>query len=275
MTTRIAGVMGWPVGHSLSPTLHSHWLARYRIDGAYLPLAVRPEDLEQAVKSLPLLGFRGCNITVPHKESACRLVDRLDDQAQRIGAVNTVIVGPDGSLAGGNTDAFGFIANLTDASPDWKPRDGPAVVLGAGGAARAVIVALHDAGTEVIRLANRTSERASALGADLGVPIEVVDWQDRNDALSGATLVVNTTTLGMTGQPPLDMALDLLPIEALVTDIVYAPLETPLLAAARSRGNRVVDGLGMLLHQARPGFEAWFGVSPAVDDALRTAVLSG
>ena len=275
MTTRIAGVMGWPVGHSLSPALHGHWLARYRIDGAYLPLAVRPEDLEKAVKSLPLLGFRGCNITVPHKESACRLVDRLDDQAQRIGAVNTVIVGPDGSLAGGNTDAFGFIANLTDASPGWKPRDGPAVVLGAGGAARAVIVALHDAGTEVIRLANRTSERASALGADLGVPIEVVDWQDRNDALSGAALLVNTTTLGMTGQPPLDMALDLLPIEALVTDIVYAPLETPLLAAARSRGNRVVDGLGMLLHQARPGFEAWFGVSPAVDDALRAAVLSG
>lgn len=275
MSTRTAGVMGWPVGHSLSPKLHRHWLSRYRIDGAYLPLAVRPEDLEQALKSLPLLGFRGCNVTVPHKESACRLVDRLDDQARRIGAVNTVVVGDDGSLAGTNTDAFGFIASLTDASPDWQPKDGPAVVLGAGGAARAVIVALHEAGAPVIRVANRTAERASALAADLSVPIEVVDWRERNESLSDATLLVNTTTLGMTGQPPLEMALDPLSIEALVTDIVYAPLETPLLAAARLHGNRVVDGLGMLLHQARPGFEAWFGVSPAVDDALRATVLSG
>lgn len=276
---RLAGVIGWPIGHSRSPQLHGHWLARYRIDGAYVPMAVPPERLQAALRGLAALGFRGCNVTVPHKEAAMALVDELDPLARRIAAVNTIVVREDGSLFGTNTDGFGFLANLqAGASLDageggWSAAAGPAVVIGAGGAARAVIVALADAGAPEIRLANRTRARAETLAAELGGPIAVVDWADRAAALDGAALLVNTTTEGMVGRPPLDLPLDALPPAALVNDIVYAPLETPLLAAARARGNPVVDGLGMLLHQARPGFEAWFGVAPTVDAALRAAVL--
>ncbi|WP_211230560.1 shikimate dehydrogenase [Inquilinus limosus] len=276
---RLAGVIGWPIRHSRSPQLHGHWLARYRIDGAYVPMAVPPERLQAALRGLAALGFRGCNVTVPHKEAAMALVDELDPLARRIAAVNTIVVREDGSLFGTNTDGFGFLANLqAGASLDageggWSAAAGPAVVIGAGGAARAVIVALADAGAPEIRLANRTRARAETLAAELGGPIAVVDWADRAAALDGAALLVNTTTEGMVGRPPLDLPLDALPPAALVNDIVYAPLETPLLAAARARGNPVVDGLGMLLHQARPGFEAWFGVAPTVDAALRAAVL--
>ena len=272
---RLAGIMGWPVAHSLSPRLHGHWLRRYRIDGAYVPLPVPPERLEQALRALPALGFAGANLTIPHKEAAVSLVDRRSPAAERIGAVNTVVVEADGTLSGDNTDAFGFVAALSESPVGWQAAAGPAVVLGAGGAARAVAVALLDAGAPEVRLLNRTPDRARALADALGGPIHAVDWPERAAALAGATLLVNTTSLGMRGQPPLVLALDALPRSALVTDAVYTPLITPLLAAARARGNPVVDGLGMLLHQARPGFRAWFGVDPAVDDDLRAAVSAG
>ena len=267
---RIAGVIGWPVGHSRSPRLHGYWLEKYGIDGAYLPLAVPPERIEQAIRALPALGFRGANVTVPHKEAALRIVDRVDPVARRIGAVNTIVVGEDGSLEGRNTDAHGFIANLYHGAPGWRPEAGPALVLGAGGAARAVVAALIDAGVPELRLYNRTAAKAEALAQDIGGPIRVVSAPD----LGGSTLLVNTTTLGMAGQPPLDLDLTALPADAVVTDIVYTPLITPLLAAARARGNPIVDGLGMLLHQAAPGFEAWFGIHPEVTPELREFVLA-
>ena len=273
--TRLAGVMGWPVAHSLSPRLHGHWLHRYRIDGAYVPLAVPPERLEQALRALPALGFAGVNLTIPHKEPAALLVDRLAPTAERIGAVNTVVVEPDGTLLGDNTDGFGFIASLSESRPGWRAAAGPAVLLGAGGAARAVAVALLDAGAPEVRLLNRTPDRAQALAEDLGAPVRAVPWREREAALDRAALLVNTTSLGMQGQPPLVLALDALPRAAVVTDVVYTPLITALLAVARARGNPVVDGLGMLLHQARPGFRAWFGVDPRVDEDLRATVLAG
>jgi shikimate dehydrogenase len=273
--TRLAGIMGWPVAHSLSPRLHGHWLQRYGIDGAYVPLPVLPERLEQALGALPALGFAGTNLTIPHKEAAVALVDRLSPAAERIGAVNTVVVEPDGTLTGDNTDGFGFIASLSASGIGWQAAAGPAVVLGAGGAARAVAVALLDAGAPAVRLLNRTPDRAHGLAAALGGPIRAVAWAERSAALADAALLVNTTSLGMHGQPPLVLALDALPRSALVTDVVYTPLITALLAVARARGNPVVDGLGMLLHQARPGFRAWFGADPVVDDDLRAAVLAG
>ncbi|SOD98956.1 shikimate dehydrogenase [Caenispirillum bisanense] len=270
---RVAGVMGWPVSHSRSPRLHGFWLREHGIDGAYVPLPVRPEDFAAAVRALPKLGFAGANVTVPHKEAALAACDEVSPLARRIGAVNTLVCRPDGSLWGDNTDGFGFLENLRAGCPGWRPEAGPAVVLGAGGAARAVVAALLDAGCPQVRLTNRTRDRAAELAADLGGAIEVVAWEERRAALAGAGLLVNTTTLGMTGAPPLDLALDPLPAAALVTDIVYAPLVTDLLARAQARGNAVVDGLGMLLHQGRPGFEAWFGVRPEVTPALRAAVL--
>ena len=271
---RLAGIMGWPVGHSLSPRLHGHWLRRHGIDGAYVPLAVPPERLEQALRALPALGLRGCNLTLPHKEAALALVDRATALARRVGAVNTVVVTPDGMLAGDNTDGFGFLANLADGCPRWRAEAGPAVLLGAGGAARAVAVALLDAGAPEVRLLNRTPDRAQKLAGELDGPVVAVSWAERAAALDGAALLVNTTSLGMAGQPPLVLSLDALPRTALVADVVYTPLITPLLAVARAHGNPVVDGLGMLLHQARPGFHAWFGVEPVVDQELRAVVLA-
>lgn len=269
----VAGVMGWPVAHSRSPRLHGHWLARYGINGAYVPMAVPPPGVAKALRALPQFGFRGCNVTVPHKEAALAAMDQIDPAAKRIGAVNTVVVGPGGALSGSNTDGFGFLENLRAAGGP-PPSAGPAAVIGAGGSARAVVAALVDAGCPEVRLANRTSARAEEVAASIGGPVTVVPWSERAAMLDGAALLANTTTLGMAGQPPLDLPLDALPVEATVTDLVYVPLETALLAAARARGNRAVDGLGMLLHQARPGFEAWFGVAPQVDDALRAAVLA-
>ena len=271
-TAKLAGVIGWPVAHSRSPRLHGHWLRTYGIDGAYVPLAVAPGHLPSAIRGLAALGFRGANVTVPHKEAALLLMDHLHPVAQRIGAVNTIVIGPDGRLEGRNTDGEGFIANLRDGAPDWHPGAGPAVVLGAGGAARAVLVALMDAGVAPIYLLNRTFDRAAALAAAFGESVVAVPWEARSEWLAGAALLVNTTSLGMTGQPPLELELSALPGDAVVTDLVYVPLETPLLVAARARGHRVVDGLGMLLHQAVPGFEAWFGVRPVVTAALREAV---
>ncbi len=266
----VAGVAGWPVGHSRSPRLHGHWLRRYGIDGLYAPFPVTPEDFEVAVRGLAAAGLAGLNVTVPHKAAACALSDRLDDTAHRLGAANTLVFGPGGEIEGRNTDAFGFAANLADGG--IADGGGVAVVLGAGGAARAVVLALQSLGYGPIRLANRTAARTEALAASLGPGLEAVPWAGRAGALADAALLVNATSLGMAGQPALDLPLDDLPAAATVSDIVYAPLETPLLAAARRRGCRTVDGLGMLLHQGRPGFHAWFGVDPAVDDAVRRAV---
>jgi shikimate dehydrogenase len=267
-----AGVMGWPVEHSRSPALHGFWLKHYGIAGEYVTLPVPPDGLRTALRALPQEGFAGCNLTLPHKEAALAVIDHVDLSARRIGAVNTIVVRSDQSLEGRNTDAFGFIENLHAGAPDWRADRGAAVVLGAGGAARAVVAALLDAGSPDLRLLNRHRARAESLGAALGGKIRVLDWEKRERALGGATLLVNTTSLGMHGAPPLELALDALDRAAVVNDIVYVPLETPLLAAARRRGNPVVNGLGMLLHQARPAFAAWFGKMPEVTPALRRAV---
>jgi shikimate dehydrogenase len=271
---KLAGVIGWPVAHSRSPALHGYWLKEHGIDGAYVPLPVKPENLRNAVQILPKLGFMGCNITVPHKEDALRAVDDYDPAAKRIGSVNTVVVRPNGRLYGFSTDGYGFLANLRAALAGFNAAAGPAVVLGAGGAARAVVAALLDDGATEVRLVNRTPDRATKLAKALGGPVRGIAWEERAEALAGAAMLVNATSLGMEGQPALDLSLERLPYEAVVNDIVYVPLETPLLAAARARGNRCVDGLGMLLYQAQPGFEAWFGIKPEVTPGLRAAVLA-
>lgn len=270
---RIAGVIGWPVAHSLSPCLHGFWLRHYGIDGAYIPLPVAPEDLEAAVKALPKLGFVGANVTIPHKETVMAYLDHVAPLAQKVGAVNTLIIGTDGKISGLSTDGFGFLASLSANQPGWQAAAGAAVVIGAGGAARAIVQALIEAGAPEIRLINRTAARARALADHLGGPITLIDWQDRAAALERASLLVNATSLGMRGEPALALALDALPREAVVADIVYVPLLTGLLASAAARGNRVVDGLGMLLHQARPAFAAWFGIEPEVTSELKLSVL--
>jgi shikimate dehydrogenase len=269
---KMAGVIGWPVAQSRSPVLHGHWLKQYGVAGTYLPLPVQPDRLADAIRGLRALGFSGCNVTIPHKRGVLELVDRVDPVAARIGAVNTVVVQDDGRLSGFNTDAYGFLASLRDVRPDFKASSGPIVVLGAGGAARAVVVALLDDGATDIRLTNRTLERAQELARIDASRIHVIDWAQRDAALDAAMLLVNTTSQGMVGYPPLDIALDALPTTAMVSDIVYNPLETPLLAAARRRGNTAIDGLGMLLHQAVPAFEAFYGVRPQVSNELRKAV---
>ncbi|MCZ4316751.1 shikimate dehydrogenase [Comamonadaceae bacterium G21597-S1] len=268
----LAGLMGWPVAHSRSPDIHNHWMAEHGLRGAYVLLPVVPDGLDQALRALPVLGFAGCNLTIPHKVAAMALVDRVDPVARRIGAINTVVVQPDGSLAGFNNDGFGYIESLRDEVPGWRADAGPVVVMGAGGAARAVLVGLAEQGAREIRLCNRSADKARALAAELGAPVRAVPWEQRHAALADAALLVNTTSQGMHGQAPLDLSLDALPPRALVSDLVYVPLVTPLLAAARARGNPVVGGLGMLLHQARPAFAAWFGTMPRVTPALRALI---
>jgi shikimate dehydrogenase len=273
--TKVAGIVGWPVAHSLSPRLHGYWLRKYGIDGTYVPFPVRPELLATALGALPALGLVGVNLTVPHKEKAMAVMDKISPLARRIGAINTVIVDTDGGIFGDNTDAYGFLANVRASLPGWTAAQGPAVVLGAGGAARATVAALIDDGSPEIRLVNRSQSRASHIAANFAGPVTVVSWDRRADVLAGARLLVNTTTLGMVHQPPLDMDLSALPDDAVVCDMVYAPLKTDLLATASARGNPVVDGLGMLLHQARPAFAAWFGVHPEVTEDVRAFVLEG
>lgn len=270
----LAGVMGWPVMHSLSPRLHGHWFARYDVRGAYVPLEIRPERLESALRALPALGFRGCNLTIPHKMMAVDLLDDVDETARRSGSANCVTVGADGRLVGTSTDGFGFLESLRAALPGWSAAAGPAVLLGAGGAARAIAVALLDAGASEIRLSNRTRARAEDLAGSIGGPVRAHDWAARGDLLDGAALVVNATSQGMAGQPPLDVDLGPLPASALVADIVYTPRDTPLLRAAQARGNRVVDGLGMLLHQARPCWQVWIGLDPEVTPELEAELIS-
>lgn len=272
--SKIAGVMGWPIAHSRSPMIHGHWLARYGIDGAYVPYAVKPEDGADAIRALAKLGFRGTNVTLPHKLTAFDTVDVRDAAAEAIGAVNTIVVQEDGSLVGFNTDALGFLAHLQASAPGWRANAGPAAILGAGGSCRAAVFALLKAGAPEVRIANRTRAKAEEMAAAFGPKVTPVDWAERSDMLAGANLLVNTTSLGMSGQPALEIAVDPLPETAVVYDIVYVPLETPLLGAARGRGLQGVDGLGMLLHQATPGFEAWFGVKPEVDQTLRDIVVA-
>jgi shikimate dehydrogenase len=272
---RLAGVMGFPVGHSRSPAIHNHWLRKFGLAGQYLPLEVDPKNLERALRGLPALGFSGANLTIPHKELAMTMVDHVDDLAQRVGAGNCCVVMPDGSLSLRNYDVFGYFASIEEQKPDWRGDAGPAMVLGAGGAARAVVVGLLDRGAPEIRMANRSGERAEALRDEFGPRINLVSWEDRHEALSGVSLLVNTTSLGMVGQPPLDLRLDALPSAAAVSDAVYAPLKTGLLAAAEARGNPIVNGLGMLLHQARPAFRDWWGIMPEVTPELRAEVEAG
>jgi len=270
----LAGVMGWPVAHTRSPAIHNHWIAKHGLKGAYVQLPVHPDRLEAALRGLPALGFAGCNVTVPHKVSAMHFMDELHPTAQRVAAINTIVVQPDGSLLGMNNDGPGYIQSLRDADPTWRGDAGPALVLGAGGAARAIVVALLDEGVPELRITNRTLERAQALAEAFGDRVKVVPWAERNEALAGISLLVNTTTQGMHGQPPLDVALDALPAAAMVSDAIYIPMETPLLAQARLRGHQTVNGLGMLLNQARPAFKAWFGVMPEITPELRAAILA-
>ena len=268
----MAGVMGWPVSHSRSPRIHNYWIKKYKLAGAYGLFPVHPDNLEIAIRGLSALGIAGCNITIPHKVCAMQYVDWVSPLAKKIGAINTIVVQSDGSLHGFNNDGYGFIQSLKEVSQDWQADAGPAVVLGAGGAARAIVVSLLEEGAQEIRVLNRTLDKAQALTAEFGNVLTPIDWSDRHAALTNASLLVNTTSLGMIGQPPLELNLDNLPRNTLVSDIVYAPMETPLLTEARLRGNSTVNGLGMLLHQARPAFEAWFGVNPNVDDDLRAEI---
>jgi shikimate dehydrogenase len=271
----LAGVIGSPVAHSRSPLLHGYWLRRYGIKGHYVPLDVAHADLAETLRLLPRLGFVGLNVTIPHKEAVLGLADNVTDRAALIGAANTLVFRKDGKIYADNTDGTGFIANLRQNAPEWVASAGPAAVLGAGGAARAVVAALIEAGAPEIRIANRTKPRAEGLRADLGAKVVVHDWVKAGSMLEGATTVVNTTSLGMVGKPDFRVPLDALDRHALVTDLVYTPLRTQFLIEAEEMGCTTVDGLGMLLHQAAPGFERWFGQKPEVDEATRRAVLGG
>lgn len=265
----LLGVMGWPVMHSRSPLMHNYWFDQTGLPGRYVFLPLPPERLGAALRALPALNFAGVNLTIPHKQQALEIVDEIDEVALKIGAISCVVVRGDGSLWGTNNDWRGFLGNLRQSVPDWRADAGPATVLGAGGGSRAVCHALLSAGAPEIRLVNRTGERADRVAADLGGPVRVVAWEDRHDALDGAATLANTTSLGMTGQPALDLRLDRLGAEAVVADIVYAPLETDLIVSAKARGNRAVGGLGMLLHQGPPAWKYWFGLEPQVTPELR------
>lgn len=269
----LAGVLGNPIGQSRSPKLHRHWLRRYGISGDYVPLRVEDADLATVLRAMPKMGFVGANVTLPHKINVLSVADRVTDRAILIGAANTLIFREDGSIHADNTDGYGFIANLKQGAPEWDPKAGPTAILGAGGAARAIIVALAQEGVDEILLSNRTRPKADALRAEFGPRVKVIDWVQAGNMLEEATTVVNTTSLGMVGQPDLRVPLDGLKSGNIVTDIVYSPLRTPLLETAAEMGCVTVDGLGMLLHQGVPGFERWFGQRPVVDDELRKAVL--
>jgi shikimate dehydrogenase len=269
-----AGVIGNPVSHSLSPKLHGHWLQRYGIDGSYDALQVTEDALQRTLRSLPDQGYVGVNVTLPHKVAVLQIADQLTDRATLIGAANTLTFKNDGRIFADNTDGYGFLENLRQGAPGWDAKAGPAVVFGAGGAARAVIVSLIEAGAPEIILTNRTRPKAEALRADFGARIRIVDWVQAGTVLPDAATVVNTTSLGMTGGQEFRVPLDGLRSGTVVTDIVYTPLRTKFLDAAADKGCVTVDGLGMLLHQGVPGFERWFGKRPEVDDDLRRAVLS-
>jgi len=270
----LAGLIGSPVDHSKSPLLHRHWLERYGIRGYYIPMDVAQADVKEVLAALPRMGFVGVNVTIPHKETILGLADLVSDRAALIGAANTLIFRADGKVHADNTDGIGFIENLRQGAPGWDPAAGPAAILGAGGAARAVIAALSEQGVREIRVSNRTRSRAEALRAEFGPKIVVHDWVQAAGMIEGAATVVNTTSLGMVGKPEFRVPLDALSPGAVVSDLVYTPLETTFLVEARARGCIAVDGLGMLLHQAAPGFERWFGRRPEVDAAARAVLLA-
>jgi len=265
-------VIGWPVEHSRSPAIHRYWLELYGIDGAYEKEAVRPEEFASFLGSLSDRGYAGANVTLPHKTEALRLATIADESARAIGAANTLWLDGTGRLNASNTDAYGFMTNLNQEAPHWNKGRAPVMVLGAGGAARAILHGLIAQGASRILLANRTRDRAEVLAGTFGPAVSVVDWDARNQALAGCGLLVNATSLGMSGKGPLDIEVEALPEDAVVADIVYNPLETPLLATARARRRQAVDGLGMLLYQAVPGFERWFGVRPQVTKELKAHV---
>jgi shikimate dehydrogenase len=268
----LAAVMGWPISQSRSPMLHNFWFAQHGLNGSYVPLAIPPERLQAALRALPALNFSGCNLTIPLKQDAMKIVDEIDITARKIGAISCVTVRPNGTLAGSNNDWYGFVHNILELVPDWRADAGPVAVMGAGGGARAVVYGLIERGARQIRLCNRTQARAQTLAREFGGPIHVLPWEERHDALSGVAMLVNATSQGMIGQAPLDLRLDKLPKSALVNDIIYIPRETPLVAAARARGNRTVTGLGMLLHQGIPAWKAWFGIEPKVTAELRAKI---
>jgi shikimate dehydrogenase len=270
----LAGVIGSPIAHSLSPRLHGFWLQKYEINGHYIPIELTRETFEKGLRSLPTLGFRGVNVTLPFKETVLAMADVITDRAALIGAANTITFRKDGRIQADNTDGYGFIANIKQLAPEWQAATGPALVLGAGGASRAVISALLAEGVPEIWLANRTRNRADMLREHFGARIKVVDWTKINGEMAGASSLINTTSLGMQGQQPLHIDLGRIKTGTLVTDIVYSPLETDLLKAASAKGCVTVDGIGMLLHQAVPGFENWFRKKPKVDAELREAVLA-
>ena len=276
MTTGIplAAVIGHPIQHSRSPALHGFWLQQIGIKGHYVPVDVAPGELAQAFDALRRLGFRGANVTAPHKEHALALADTVTDRARSIGAANTITFDADGTIHADNTDGIGFLENLRQSHPGWRADAGPAGVLGAGGAARAVIAGLLDEGAPEIRLTNRSPDRAQVLADLFGPRVTLVPWADAGAVFAGVATAVNATTLGMASHAPFDVSLDALPVQALATDLVYAPLDTVFLQKARARGCPTVDGLGMLLHQAAPGFARWFGQMPQVTDQLRAAVLA-
>lgn len=271
---KLAGVMGMPIFQSRSPVIHNHWIREHGIRGAYGHFPVQPDRVEAAIRGLSALGLSGCNITLPHKVAAMPLMDELTPLARRIGAINCIVVQADGRLVGHNNDGYGYIQSIRDAQPNWRADAGPIVVLGAGGAARAVVISLIEAGAQRIRLINRSKDKALALADGLESVVQVLDWTERHAALAGAAMLVNTTNQGMYGQPALDLKLDELPREALVSDLIYIPLQTPLLAQASARGHATVNGLGMLLNQAIPAFEAWFGVRPSITPGLHQAVMA-
>ena len=268
----IAGLLGWPVAHSRSPIIHNYWLQRYGIPGRYVLFPVPPEKLAAALAGMSALSLRGCNVTTPHKQAVVPFIQHIDPLARRIGAINTIVVEKDGSLTGFNNDGNGFVQSLRDARPGWRPDAGPIVVVGAGGAARAVVASLADQGAREIRLVNRTFERARALADEYGPPVAAYPWEQRGEILAGAALVANATNQGMAGKPALELDLSRLPADAIVGDLIYTPPETPLLAAARARGNPTVNGLGLLLNQARPAFNAWFGTMPEITPELVRAI---
>jgi len=269
----LAGVIGSPISHSKSPQLHRHWLKTYGLAGDYIPMDVASHDLKDVLRTLPKAGFVGVNITIPHKETVLNIADLVTDRATLIGAANTLIFRKDGKIHADNTDGYGFVENLKSGAPNWNPRAGPAAVFGAGGAARAVVASLLDAGVPEILITNRTRVRAEKLADDFGKRLTIVDWVQAGNILEDSALVVNTTSLGMIGKPAMRVPLDGLRRGTVVTDLVYTPLKTDLLAAAEAAGCTTVDGLGMLLHQAVPAFERWFGQRPDVDSLTRAAAL--
>ncbi len=269
----LAGVIGYPISHSKSPRMHRHWLRRYGLLGDYVPLHVQEDNLETVLRTMPKMGFVGANVTIPHKTNVMAIADQISDRATLVGAANTLIFKEDGKIYADNTDGYGFMANVRQGAPGWNPKAGPAAIFGAGGAARAIIVALADAGVPEIYLSNRTRPKAEALRAEFGARVTVVDWVQAGNMLDDAKTVINTTSLGMVGSPEFRVPLDGLKPDMVVTDIVYTPLKTRLLQEAERAGCTVVDGLGMLLHQGVPGFERWFGIRPDVDEDLRQVML--